>query len=337
MGCNAWNHSLNCDCGWGGDTGFGWQNSPNVRATFPKRAPPPIRISTTIPNARCPVCHDVVFFYASPFGGRVFFDELGPPWPKHPCTDNPKRAVGLRSASEMKRTAPAKTQWERDGWVRLQNLEISTESGAVYVTGDSVDPVAKHALGFLGDAEFTPDDPVYCRRAPSGTGEFELSYLPINGRSRSGAPRTILVIPDASQISELERWHEAKAGDAEAQNLVGMSISYGRITHAARALGCVPEGIDWSAAEYWFRAAAAQGYWAGDHNLGVMYLHGDGLEKNPALAFHHLSIAAQSGAAASLRRLADLYAEGIGTPIDQEEAARLRARAEAASEEPAEG
>jgi hypothetical protein len=31
-----------------------------------------------------------VFFYQSPFGGRVFFDDLGWPWPKHPCTDNPR-------------------------------------------------------------------------------------------------------------------------------------------------------------------------------------------------------------------------------------------------------
>lgn len=38
------------------------------------------------PNATCPVCGQSVFFYESPFGGRVFFDELGPPWPKHPCT-----------------------------------------------------------------------------------------------------------------------------------------------------------------------------------------------------------------------------------------------------------
>jgi hypothetical protein len=40
------------------------------------------------PNAHCPVCGKVVFFYQSPFGGRVFFDNPGWPWPKHPCTDN---------------------------------------------------------------------------------------------------------------------------------------------------------------------------------------------------------------------------------------------------------
>jgi hypothetical protein len=31
------------------------------------------------PNARCPVCGASVYFYQSPYGGRVFFDELGPP------------------------------------------------------------------------------------------------------------------------------------------------------------------------------------------------------------------------------------------------------------------
>ena len=39
------------------------------------------------PNARCPVCGQQVFFYSNQHGSRVFFDELGPPWPKHPCTD----------------------------------------------------------------------------------------------------------------------------------------------------------------------------------------------------------------------------------------------------------
>jgi hypothetical protein len=44
--------------------------------------------SYVVPNAKCPVCGDTVYFYQSPNGGRVFFDDLGWPWPKHPCTDN---------------------------------------------------------------------------------------------------------------------------------------------------------------------------------------------------------------------------------------------------------
>ncbi|MBI3881649.1 MAG: hypothetical protein HY301_16495 [Verrucomicrobia bacterium] len=35
------------------------------------------------PNATCPRCGKSVYFYQSPFGGRVYFNELGPPWPKH--------------------------------------------------------------------------------------------------------------------------------------------------------------------------------------------------------------------------------------------------------------
>ena len=41
------------------------------------------------PNARCPVCSVPVFYYQNSFGSKVYFDDLGPPWPKHPCTDHP--------------------------------------------------------------------------------------------------------------------------------------------------------------------------------------------------------------------------------------------------------
>jgi len=40
------------------------------------------------PNARCPVCGAMVYYYQNEAGSRVFFDDLSPPWPKHPCTDN---------------------------------------------------------------------------------------------------------------------------------------------------------------------------------------------------------------------------------------------------------
>jgi hypothetical protein len=34
------------------------------------------------------VCGADVFFFQNEHGSRVFFDEIGPPWPKHPCTDS---------------------------------------------------------------------------------------------------------------------------------------------------------------------------------------------------------------------------------------------------------
>jgi hypothetical protein len=34
------------------------------------------------------VCRQQVYYYANANGSRVYFDQLGHPWPKHPCTDN---------------------------------------------------------------------------------------------------------------------------------------------------------------------------------------------------------------------------------------------------------
>jgi hypothetical protein len=58
--------------------------------------------SYVTPNATCPVCGETVFFYQAPSGGRVFFDDLGWPWPKHPCTDNQQK-VGRPHRSKKKR------------------------------------------------------------------------------------------------------------------------------------------------------------------------------------------------------------------------------------------
>jgi len=65
------------------------------------------------PNARCPVCFASVFYYQSSSGGRVFFDELGPPWPKHPCTDSGRPF--LRTDPETVRTRQL-YWWEEQGW-----------------------------------------------------------------------------------------------------------------------------------------------------------------------------------------------------------------------------
>ncbi|WP_158238654.1 hypothetical protein [Roseateles chitinivorans] len=70
--------------------------------------------SFTIPNARCPVCFASVFFYRSPEGGRVFFDELGPPWPKHPCTD--QSSLSFLSGGKRPRSPKVKAE---PGWTPL--------------------------------------------------------------------------------------------------------------------------------------------------------------------------------------------------------------------------
>lgn len=74
-------------------------------------APLPYSSRWQKPNAQCPVCGAAVYFWSNASGSRVYFDEMGPPWPKHPCTDarlsagpsstNPVASYGARSAPEQ--------------------------------------------------------------------------------------------------------------------------------------------------------------------------------------------------------------------------------------------
>ena len=58
------------------------------------------------PNARCPECDAPVFYYANEYGSRVFFDDLGPPWPKHPCTDRSPPPRGRTNTKPPLTTRP---------------------------------------------------------------------------------------------------------------------------------------------------------------------------------------------------------------------------------------
>lgn len=80
------------------------------------------------PNAVCPECGQPVFFYQNEYGSRVYFDELGPPWPKHPCTDQtaiakaryslPRDAIVpiLRDPSQVSQIS---------SWLSLARLDMS--------------------------------------------------------------------------------------------------------------------------------------------------------------------------------------------------------------------
>ena len=112
--CNAWNHSQNCTCGWGGTGHLGRREQGHP--LFSNLFRPERTFATYVdPSAVCPVCGQPVFFVQTANGGRVFFDELGPPWPKHPCTDR----VATRTARASHSVAPRSTapyRWQSDGW-----------------------------------------------------------------------------------------------------------------------------------------------------------------------------------------------------------------------------
>ena len=141
--CNSKNHPLGCTCGFGGDGHRGRRTASYSSwiSNVTYATPPPVRSRNDIflerhpefvktrqvtarfvnPNATCPVCGKSVFYYQNEHGSRVFFDELGPPWPKHPCTDTRLYSAPL-SKTQMGltfniRSSPAIAdiiEWQKD-------------------------------------------------------------------------------------------------------------------------------------------------------------------------------------------------------------------------------
>ena len=145
----GFNHYPDCTCGWCVSKRWQFFDKEQLRSAMRVRDASKLlerNLANSLtacfvnPNARCPVCSRPVFFYANEFGSRVYFDDLGPPWPKHPCTDNPKiksvkntsifKKITLRSEGltrELLRAAaisdyiskPIKDSSENIGWILL--------------------------------------------------------------------------------------------------------------------------------------------------------------------------------------------------------------------------
>jgi hypothetical protein len=95
--CNAWNHSPDCPCGFGGSGSGGLRTynlytyTPDTRLVGHARFYYQGRFSLletedakTYPT-RCWWCDAPVFYHTNGYGDSVLFDSLGRPWQVHPC------------------------------------------------------------------------------------------------------------------------------------------------------------------------------------------------------------------------------------------------------------
>lgn len=123
------------------------------------------------PNARCPVCGAAVFYYENLSGSRVFFDCLGPPWSKHPCTDAPRlsnagrpylRKRGLRI--ELVEAASISgnyqgSRWNPSGfpidWQLVEVVSVRRSGWEIYASGRLVE-MAEEPLVYFSIT--SPDD-----------------------------------------------------------------------------------------------------------------------------------------------------------------------------------
>ena len=121
----GYNHYSDCSCGWCVKT---CQPQAPTRRVFVRTRFESFE-SFTIPNASCPRCGAHVFFYQSPYGGRVYFDELGPPWPKHPCTDQSDRSAPAANSAPSHNLIRSEQSpnWRASGWQPLAILRVYPE------------------------------------------------------------------------------------------------------------------------------------------------------------------------------------------------------------------
>src|SRR6266581_2790501 len=115
--CNAWNHSPECDCGFGGDTSlyqtYSWQGLDDF-----------CRPTT------CPVCRGSVFFLRHN-GGSVWLDDLGWPWPKHACFDQPTASARIpASRTFLPRSVEISKDWPTRGLALVKDVLIDVEGRA---------------------------------------------------------------------------------------------------------------------------------------------------------------------------------------------------------------
>jgi hypothetical protein len=144
------------------------------------------KTSFVIPNARCPVCRDRVFFYRSPFDGRVFFDELGPPWPKHPCTDNATEHFPLPpSPTRASETSRLKAEWQRSGWkpFRCRKAHYKEDTGMTRVVGDMEgEQGSERTLFVRGDVRTLRDYPALAKPKAETKGLYRIATFRLEGK-----------------------------------------------------------------------------------------------------------------------------------------------------------
>lgn len=337
MGCNAWNHPSNCNCGWGGDTGGG--GGSNFRALQVANGKiwsvdsRPNYDSFVVPNAICPVCGCEVFFYQSPFGGRVFFDSLGPPWPKHPCTDQSRslntnvrsidRVYGIKRAPSTPAVRPL---FKRSEWRPLEFESIEAADNYDAVKFQWRDRLPNGTVLFPKGVVGT--SPAYWRWCESLLGHIEVSYI----SSKSDGQDVPRLIELPAFISDPNRRNEhAQNSELTAEELsaIGFSMSFAwRVKGLQELWKSHYPSVDFQAARQCFERASELGFWAAQNNLAVMYRDGLGVEVNNELAFELFTRAAESGQARALTNLAGMYEHGLGTAADPERANQLRASAE---------
>lgn len=235
------------------------------------------------PNAICPVCGAGVFFYQSPNGGRVFFDALGRPWPKHPCTDNSESfSIDPKPWRGAARQGPP--SFSVDGWQPIFEARWRPWRSSTYKPG-----VLK---GLLGESR-TPLSVTF----PFGTALD--SHAPLLGKAHATNPAWMWVDAPYFEAPLLANSADLRSIDLNALARFATELGHSdTLVKLADMCGFerddLPGRADFSKARRWLEAAADLGDWRAFNNLGVLYECGLSVPADIDKALKHYRRAARS-------------------------------------------
>ena len=275
------------------------------------------------PNARCPLCGAPVYFYRSPTGGGVFFDDLGPPWPKHPCTSSWQPSVqdklwSVRSQI-LTSNVQAKLRAPRNNWQPLIIKRIAQGRwfDLIFVDekfstlGEVVLPVPLFLLR---------GKPLFWRKYLDDPSRINISTVEIDSGKVNekiyNVPAWVGLEIDLGDVSP------DIAPSPEDWNSIGWAASFAWRSETDLEWP-FSDVVDWEWAKLAFEKGAEACYWPSMNNLGVMYREGYGVKVNSSKAFEMFQKASQDLDPVPLRHLAACYRKGIGTSIDENEAVYL--------------
>lgn len=269
--CNAYNHPSYCTCGWGGWTSFvrPSDKAGNASVNFWRSMWSSGRLARyetyTCPNCTCWICGAKVFFYQSPFGGRVFFDELGPPWPRHACfakTDSALIKAPEPSGYILPSVSPSScpSVWSRDGWDPIEiissALSDKKEDQDFYILEVRRVAAAEGTLclGAHLKKNIARDTPVFLRETDM-IGVYEIDYLDAENLNSSG--ERLKAYQNANSAAAYEYWQLATLdNDPKAQNYVAMLLLFYTPFRFLKGVS-VDDAPSIMEARYWLEKAAS--------------------------------------------------------------------------------
>ncbi len=265
MSCNAYNHPPDCNCGFGG----WWYGSTNKKQTnaqdnysnywinYWSHGKLESCVSYVDTNAFCPVCRAHVFFYQSPYGGRVFFDALGPPWPLHPCTSN-KIAYDIINFYPEPAGPNNEVKLECD-WDPVRILEQLVKGSYTVIKVRRLNNNDIITLGIDKEIYIDCESPIFIREKDDDLGAFDISYLDIRNNIKASIEEK--GFRNAVDKYQLDEWKLAIDGSPENQNLVALSILFknNKVRDSFIDLRNLRD-VDLDAAKYWLEKATNNGY-----------------------------------------------------------------------------